>query len=248
MLISIVNLSHGALADEELQRVIRAINRQIAEDFEPYWSFGATLRLEGAVGVRPRQKTLSEMRGDALIYVWDKIDVEDALGYHDRNDNGIPYGIVSLNECRKAGDNWTSTLSHEALELLGDPESNLLVRGPHPGDKRRVVFHWFEMCDAVQGEYYEIAGVQLSNFILPAYFTRGEQPGSRNDFLARAYEGRVLQSFGINPGGYLGFYDPEKKTDTTFAHKDDVQAKAVLARKDAAKLGRGWRRRHNAYR
>ena len=246
MLISIVNLSHGALADEELQRVIRAINRQIAEDFEPYWSFGATLRLEGAAGVRPRQKTLSEMRGDALIYVWDKIDVEDALGYHDRNDNGIPFGIVSLNECRKAGDNWTSTLSHEALELLGDPESNLLVRGPHPGDKRRVVFHWFEMCDAVQGEYYEIDGVQLSNFILPAYFTRGEQPGARNDFLARPYEGRVLQSFGINPGGYAGFYDPERKTDTTFAHKDDAQAKAAIARKDAAKIGRGWRRKHNA--
>ena len=45
MLISILNLSHGALPDEDLQRVIRAINRQIAEDFEPYWSFGATLRL-----------------------------------------------------------------------------------------------------------------------------------------------------------------------------------------------------------
>jgi hypothetical protein len=44
MLISIVNLSHGALTDEELQRVIRAINRQIAQDFLPYWSFGATLR------------------------------------------------------------------------------------------------------------------------------------------------------------------------------------------------------------
>jgi hypothetical protein len=38
MLISIVNLSRGALPDEDLQRVIRAVNRQIAEDFEPYWS------------------------------------------------------------------------------------------------------------------------------------------------------------------------------------------------------------------
>ena len=246
MLISIVNLSHGALDDEELQRVIRAINRQIAEDFEPYWSFGARLRLEGAVGARPREKTLSEMRGDALIYVWDKIDAADALGYHDRNDSGIPFGIVSLNECRKAGDSWTSTLSHEALELLGDPESNLLVRGPHPADKRRMVFHWFEMCDAVQADYYVIDGVQVSNFVLPAYFTPGEQPGSRNDFLARTYEGRALQSFGINPGGYVGFYDPEKKTDTTFAHRGDVQAQAVLTRKRAAKLGRGWRRTHEA--
>jgi hypothetical protein len=246
MLISIVNLSHGALADEDLQRVIRAINRQIAEDFEPYWSFGATLRLEGAAGARPRPNSLPEMRGDALIYIWDKIDVADALGYHDRNDNGIPFGIVSLNECRKAGDNWTTTLSHEALELLGDPDSNLLVKGPHPGDRRRFVFHWFEMCDAVQGESYEIDGVQLSNFILPAYFTRGERAGTRNDFLSRPYEGEVLQSFGVNPGGYVGFYDPEKKTDTTFARKNDAKARAVMARKAAVKLGRGWRRERAA--
>ena len=77
MLISIVNLSRGALPEEDLQRVIRAINRQIAEDFEPYWSFGARLRLEGAIGVRPRPNTLAELRGDALIYVWDKVDAED---------------------------------------------------------------------------------------------------------------------------------------------------------------------------
>ncbi len=245
MLISIVNLSRGALPEEDLQRVIRAINRQIAEDFEPYWSFGARLRLEGAIGVRPRPNTLSELRGDALIYVWDKIDVEEALGYHDRNDSGIPFGIVSLNECRGAGLNWTSTLSHEALELLGDPEGNLLVRGPHPGDRRRIVFHWFEMCDAVQGEYYHIDDVELSNFVLPSYFTRGEQPGARNDFLGRPYEGQVLQSFGVNPGGYCGFFDPKTRTDTTFGRKGDAVAQAVIARKNRARLGRGWRRRHD---
>jgi hypothetical protein len=244
MLISIVNVSRGALADEEMQQVIRAINRQIDGDFEPYWSFGATLRLEGAAGVRPRRNTLPEMRGDALIYVWDKIDVEDALGYHDRNNNGIPFGIVSLNECRKAGDSWTATLSHEALELLGDPEGNLLVRGPHPGDRRRTVFHWFEMCDAVQGETYTIDGIDLSNFVLPSYFARGDAPGARNDFLGRPYEGKVLPPFGINPGGYVGFYDPDKKSDTTFAHEHDVAARAVIARKDRARLGRGWRRKH----
>jgi hypothetical protein len=45
MIISVINFTK--IKDEEVHRVLRAINRQIAEDFEPYWSFGAQLRLEG---------------------------------------------------------------------------------------------------------------------------------------------------------------------------------------------------------
>jgi len=44
------NITEGALSDEQLHRAIRAINRQIAEDFAPYWGFGAQLRLEGKTG------------------------------------------------------------------------------------------------------------------------------------------------------------------------------------------------------
>ena len=46
MIISVINLSDGAASDAKLQSAIRAINRQIREDFEPYWGFGARLRLE----------------------------------------------------------------------------------------------------------------------------------------------------------------------------------------------------------
>ena len=42
MFISIVNHSKK-IADENLQFVIRAINRQVREDFEPYWSLGIGL-------------------------------------------------------------------------------------------------------------------------------------------------------------------------------------------------------------
>ena len=45
MIISIINHTSGQLNDEEVQGAIRAINRQIKENFEPYWSLGATLRL-----------------------------------------------------------------------------------------------------------------------------------------------------------------------------------------------------------
>lgn len=94
MIISVINHSH-TLSDEAVQEVIRAINRQIAQDFQPYWSFGATLRLEGAIGVRPDTQRLSDMR------------------------------------------------------------------------------------DAVQTESYAIDAVEVSNFVLPSYFSPGEQLGRR---------------------------------------------------------------------
>ena len=51
LIITIINRTNGGLADQDVQGVIRAINRQIREDFEPYWSFGAQLRLEGRAGI-----------------------------------------------------------------------------------------------------------------------------------------------------------------------------------------------------
>ena len=200
MIISIVNRSKK-ITDAVLQGVIRAINRQISEDFEPYWSFGAQLRLEGKIGRNPSKNTLAEMRGDAVIYLWDKVDMEDALGYHAANMRGIPYGFVFTELAEKLGENWTVTLSHEALELVGDPQGNLLVQGPHPELPAVQVFHWFEICDAVQSQSYTIDGVSVANFLLPLYFTFGEQKGARNDFLGASSDEKGLHSFGISSGG-----------------------------------------------
>src|ERR1041384_5566078 len=110
------------------------------------------------------------------------------------------------------GEHWSVTLSHEALELLADSETNLLVRGPHPNDATKEVFHWFEMCDAVQAEQYEIDGIAVSNFVLPLYFTSvagGATTQARYDFLSRTHgdgdQKHSLKPVGVNPGGYVGF-------------------------------------------
>ncbi len=239
MIISIINHTNGRLSDEELQVAIRAINRQIAHDFEPYWSLGAELRLEGKSEKKPTKHSLADMRGDAVIYVWDKLDVEDALGYHDKNDRGIPYGFVFVQLSDELEEEWSVTLSHEALELIGDPEANLLVVGPDPTDRRKRVFHWYELCDAVQAESYEVDGVRVSNFLLPLYFTSSDERGGRNDFLGRTYKGKTLLSFGVNPGGYLGYYDPAKKKDGSFFARGDAKAERRL---EVKRKARGARR------
>jgi len=238
MLISVVNHTSGKLSDEAVQEGIRAVNRQIAHDFKPYWHLSAELRLEGAVGPNPDPEALPELRGDAIIYLWDDVDVDDALGYHDLHARGVPFGFVFTELVKELKEPWTVTFSHEALELVGDAEANRLVAGPHPGDPDQEVFHWYEMCDAVQDEKYKVDGIFVSNFLLPLYFTRDTEIGGRNDFLGKRHEGKPLESFGINPGGYVGFYNPKSGKHETFALRADTRAKERLAIKGKAQLTR----------
>lgn len=236
MIITVINLSKK-IADEELHVAIRAINRQIHEDFEPYWSLGAVLRLEGRSSNTPDKLGLPDLRGDAVLYLWDQVDVPGALGYHDMNARGIPFGFVFTQLAESLGEKWSVTLSHEALELIADPLVNLLVAGPHPAEDR-MVFHWYEMSDAVQNETYLCDNVTVSNFLLPLYFTPDAEPGGRNDFLGRAHGGATLASFGVNPGGYIGFFDPKLGKHVTFAGAGDERAMQRLAIKREQAAGR----------
>lgn len=244
MIISVINLSSGVVSDARLQNAIRAVNRQIADDFQPYWGFGARLRLEGKSGLGRAAVEAADMRGDAVLYVRVRPRTVADDGFHDTNFAGIPYGFVYLDVSKKLKEDWTVTLSHEALELVGDPESNLLVQGPHPKTPDHKVFHWFEMCDAVQNESYVIDSIRVSNFVLPLYFTSSGERGGRNDFLGTTTRGKTLQSFGVNPGGYIGFFDPsagKAGKDDTF--EKDRRGAARLAIKQKLQIGRGQLRR-----
>jgi hypothetical protein len=242
MIISIVNRS-GKIPDADLHGVLRAINRQVAEDLQPYWSFGARLRLEGEIGKKSDKQRLPEMRGDAVLYLWGQADLEQALGYHDKNNFGMRYGFVFTQLAEQLGESWSVTLSHEALELIGDPQGNLLVQGPHPSVPDVEVFHWFEMCDAVQSQTYKVDGVDVANFVLPLYFTPGEQEGGRNDFLGLLdIKGKALDSFSVAEGGYIGFYDPRTGQHTTYTKPNDAKAQKRQRIKADNMFGRGYLR------
>ena len=253
MLISVVNHSIG-VTDADLQRAVRAINRQLEEDFYPHWQFGARLRVDGAGRVaseRDRKVALPLLpgrRGDAVIYIVDKPTVGGAEGYHDKNNADVPYGFVFLEMCSTGADDWTVALSHEAIELVGDPLGNLLVQGPHPHNKRHLVFHQFELCDPVSGDYYEIDGVKVQNFVLPGWFAREVVAGARNDFLGRPTSGDCLPPFTSATGGYLLFYDgdlPEGKKWKQVHEEGDAMAERRLAARAALKQSRINRRMHH---
>lgn len=236
--ISIVNRD-PAISTARLLQVIRAINIQIERDFEPYWHMSARLRLDSWDPALSTNK-LSGLRGDAILYIVRKPSA-DVAGYHETHQSGVPFGFVFTSLAEEMNEPWSVTLSHEALELLADPECNLLCKGPHPDpdEHGRHVFHWLEVCDAVQAEHYEIDGVAVANFVLPQYFTGSEELDGRNDFLATQVEGRQLRSFSCNPGGYVGYYDPECKENRTFMDSPEATRRAKLK---AARLPKHLRR------
>lgn len=217
MLISIVNLSRP-LSDAVVQKVVRAINVQLERDVEPYWHFGGTCRLEGPTAEQPDFETLSSLRGEAIIYLLDTVSPDDVLGYHDANARGIPFGCVFTQLSKELGEPWSVTLSHEVLELVGDANVNTFAAEPHPDPRQggRTVFHWWELCDAVQNQSHSIDGVRVSDFVLPLYFTPDAEPGGRNNFLGQVGRAKPLDSFGVTAGGYVGFYDPELGDHDTF--------------------------------
>ena len=242
MIISIINTTN--LTRQEVQNNIRAVNRQLQEDFKHYWHTDVQLRLEGWTGEALDPNHPLNMRGDGVIYLLEGDDAGGALGYHERNYRGVPYGFVFTKLSKLLEENWSVTLSHEALEMALDPEINRLVQGPHPDPNEggRMVYHWYELCDAVQADTYFIDGVKVSNFVLPLYFTSSEEHLNHNDFL-----GRGAQSFGVRLGGYVGFFDPEKgRHDTYHRPNDKVAGRRMALKEDFANAKRTGRRDDNS--
>ena len=68
----------------------------------------------------------------------------------------------------------------------------------------------------------------------------GDEEGGRNDFLGSLENG--LRSFGINPGGYVGFYDPQTGGTGQAFGNDAAEERANI------KANYGFMRRSNRYR
>lgn len=234
MRVTIVNVSHS-IHSSEFHAAVVAIGRQVKEDFEPAWNISAILR---GVTHSLAGKAPIEGLNDALIYLGDSSQdpttgVEGALGYHSTNHKDIPYGFVYLDICAEYGEEWTTTLSHEVLELLGDPSATLTVSGPDPRRKTRRVQFDLEVCDPTQGDSYVIDDIRVSNFVTPTYFAKAGGPPATNFLKLK------LSPFGVRPGGYFQY------EDSRGAHQvNGKQAEAMLARRTAARKLMGLGRRN----
>lgn len=178
-MITLVIVNQSALvADDEGQRVVAAVQRQVTEHFAAAWGTAAVLHYV------PKGQTPPD---GWRIVLSDSIDVGGALGYHE--DKGDPWGIVDVKLCGDDNVPWSRCLSHEVLETLGDPLATICV------DALDGRVFALEVCDAVENFQYEIDGVVVSDFVFPAYFHGGST--GPWDFLS------VLTApLTLAPGGY----------------------------------------------
>ncbi len=187
---------HVALVDvsetidrADLAEVAGALNEQVQADLAPAWKLSAT------VGAYPKAP-----RGTWRIELQNGIDAPGAAGYHD-DEHHQPYSKVDL----AAGD-WTVTASHELLEMLGDPWGNRLhTAAALPGwsGSSPRVRYLLELCDPCEAFQYPVGGVQVSDFLLPAFYR-----SSKRAVAGYSHLGSLTEPLEVADGGYITFIDP----------------------------------------
>lgn len=206
-LISVINQSER-MTDEEVAKMVIAVSNQLARDVAPIWGHVPALEFV------PRGGEPTRTFGAALAFITDKPDVDGALGYHDMTPLGVPFLKVFVDPILDHGgttlagaESVSVTFSHEVIELVGDASANLWADGPDGSDFAH------ELCDAVQGDSYELGGVAVSNFLYPAFFDPKAAPNSRLDHM-----GLLAEPFAMTPGGYQIHRTEPGSVDLLFAH------------------------------
>jgi hypothetical protein len=177
------------VTDAQVESMVHAIEIQLQRDVAPAWGV-APVPVKFA-GRRPRPKA-----GDWVITVIDDPDTSGDAGWHTEKRGGIVFGRVFARPCLKYLSqnplrSVSSTLSHEAVETLLDPNCSYWA------DSRQGHLVAREACDPVEDGMYRIGKVSVSNFVYPAYFDPDAMAGVRLDHM------KVLQRpFTLTKGGY----------------------------------------------
>jgi hypothetical protein len=192
--ISVINAS-TVVADNDVQPVVDALQKQVTNDFLPAWGVGAQLTFI-PTGTAPPP-------GTWWLSILDDSDQAGALGYHDITPDGLPLGKVFAGTDLKYGMTWSVTASHELLEMLGDPNINLTVFVQN--DQSTGILYAYEVCDACEADNfgYQIGNVLVSDFVFPSWFESFRTTGSTQFDQTK----QIQNPLQLLAGGYIGVFD-----------------------------------------
>lgn len=168
------------------------------------------------------------------LWFKDRADEPGALGYHTVL-NGIPDGMVGVEDDILSGNEISVTADHEIHETLADPFTNRM--GPTIDGRRYII----ETDDAVESDIFgrTLPGAQgqpvrLSDSVTPNYFIPGA-PGPWD------MQGHLTGGCpNMLPGGYLGWLEvTSNQWGTTMKREEDSEAYSARARRA---FGRSWMR------
>jgi hypothetical protein len=181
--IAIIDVAHASgWNDTQGMAVCAALQHQISYDVQHSYRASSTAVNWHGGGAVPG--------GAWPIYILTDPDTAGALGYHDLDPLGTPYGRVFTKPTKAAGVSLSSVLSHETIEAFIDPWANLWADGL--GGESVA----FEACDPVEASSYTVFGVEVSNFVTRAWFDVNDKVGPF-DHLHHLSKPRTLEK-----GGY----------------------------------------------
>jgi hypothetical protein len=193
--IAIVNAT-SVMSDADAEKIVAALQTQVNRDFAPTWGMaGADL---GYIPVGEKFPG-----GMWQLILLDNSDVAGALGYHDLTHDGFPIGKAFVGTDLNYGTKPSVTISHELLEMLGDPDISMTTFVQKSEFRGRL--YAYESCDAVEADNlgYDIDGVTVSDFVTREWFQPFPHPlGTKFSFREN-----VHQPLELAPGGYIGVYD-----------------------------------------
>jgi hypothetical protein len=188
--IAVVNRT-TILDDVTCKRMVAAVQQQVSADFAPTWGQDAFVAFFSSKEIVPPNWWQMILADDS--------DQAGTLGYHQVTADDQPTGFVFAKTDAQFGLATSVTLSHEVLEILGDPY--VLATALHQTSDVAGDVYALEICDACEDDKlaYDKGGVKVSDFVLPAYFQDG-RPGPYS------FRNNLSAPFSLAAGGYMSVF------------------------------------------
>jgi hypothetical protein len=160
----------------QIHKVATALQMQVDEDLRRYWGVSAIVR------AFPKLECVSaEYLPLALVT---RELPEGHAGFHFTM-GGLPFALVQYDDDISR---WSVAASHELVEMVVDPHGDRTKLGPSLKDEQHkatettdnhyveqgTVDYLVEVCDPCKTSTYEIAGVEVSDFVTPAYYSAAD--------------------------------------------------------------------------
>lgn len=177
-MVKICIVNYSTLEYDAVEKARAAIERQVNEHFAPAW--GRTAQLE----IWSEGKQLES--GTWWVTISSDKSETDNPAYHVINRDSVPEARLFLESIAADGLEWTVMASQEILEMLANPGGNLYAMIPSRTGYDLYQQEVCEPCSRDSKYTYEIDGVKVSDFVLPAWFEKyGHPEKARFDHLGK---------------------------------------------------------------
>jgi hypothetical protein len=216
----------------DLGDLVNAMQEYVTSFVAPVWGTPAKLV----------QTTGFQAGAWAMVFL-DDADQPGALAYHDLTPDGLPVSKVFVKTTLDDGGLVSVSASHELVEMLVDPAINMMTSGP---DAKTM--YAYESADPVEESSFPVNGIQMSDFVYPAFFEVFRKPKS----VQFDQMNLVTKPFQIMKGGYqiifksgkysqvFGSAAKEKRfnKEDRRGHRSEVRKSGKLVQSDVKQLKR----------